>query len=47
LRINTECDRGQTVIPEEEAVAVMIEKYEIVSDMLQGFNWRRFQVTSC
>jgi type I restriction enzyme R subunit len=38
----TEGDRGQTGIPEEEAVAVMMEKYGIVSDMLHGFNWRRF-----
>lgn len=38
----TEGDRRQAGIPIEEAVAVMLEKYEIVSDMFHGFSWRDF-----
>ncbi len=38
----TERDRDMTGIPQEEAVAVMLEKYEIVSSMLHGFNYTRF-----
>lgn len=38
----TERDRDLTGIPQEEAVALMIEKYEIVSDMFHGFDYSRF-----
>lgn len=38
----TERDRDMTGIPQEEAVAVMLEKYEIVSTMFHGFNYTRF-----
>jgi len=38
----TEGDRRHAGIPQEEAVAVMLEKYEIVSDMFHGFDWRKF-----
>lgn len=38
----TERDRDMTGIPQEEAVAVMLEKYEIVSSMFHGFDYTRF-----
>lgn len=38
----TERDRDMTGIPQEEAVAVMLEKYEIVSSMLHGFDYSKF-----
>jgi len=38
----TEGDRKETGIPQEEAVAVMLEKYEIVTALLHGFNYRSF-----
>ena len=38
----TESDRGQTGIPIAEAVALMQEKYEIVSAMLHGLDYSRF-----
>jgi len=38
----TERDRDMTGIPKEEAVAVMLEKYEIVASILHGFNYSRF-----
>lgn len=37
----TERDRDITGIPQEEAVAVMLGKYEIVSAMFHGFDFRR------
>jgi type I restriction enzyme R subunit len=40
----TERDRDMTGIPQEEAVAVMLEKYEIVTSILHGFNYSRFFV---
>ena len=30
---------GKTAIDQEEAVAVMLEKYEICSDFFHGFDW--------
>ncbi|KJU86047.1 type I site-specific deoxyribonuclease HsdR family, partial [Candidatus Magnetobacterium bavaricum] len=30
---------GSTAIEQEEAVAVMLEKYELCSDMFHGFDW--------
>lgn len=38
----TERDRDMTGIPQEEAVALMLEKYEIVSSMFHGFDYSRF-----
>ncbi len=38
----TEQDRDQTGIPQEEAVAVMLEKYEIVTAILHGFDYTKF-----
>jgi len=32
--------KGKTAIDQEEAVAVMMEKYEIVCDLFHGFNWQ-------
>ncbi len=31
--------KGQTALPQEEAVAVMLEKYEICRGLFHGFNW--------
>src|SRR3990170_3494114 len=38
----TERDRNMTGIPQDEAVAIMLEKYEVVSSMLHGFDYSRF-----
>jgi type I restriction enzyme R subunit len=38
----TEGDRNEVGIPQEEAVAIMLEKYEIASALLQGFNYKNF-----
>jgi len=38
----TEGDRGETGIPQEEALAVMLEKYEVVQGMFFGFDTSRF-----
>ena len=38
----TEGDRKETGIPQEEAVAVMLEKYEIVTGLLEGFSYKGF-----
>jgi type I restriction enzyme R subunit len=38
----TEGSREDTGIPQEEAVAIMLEKYEIVSAMFSGFNYSKF-----
>jgi len=38
----TEGSREDTGIPQEEAVAIMLEKYEVVSTMFSGFNYSRF-----
>lgn len=42
LSAYTDGDRKNTGIPQEEAVAVMLEQYEIICDMYHGFDWRRF-----
>jgi len=34
--------QGQPTLMQEEAVAVMLEKYEIVADMFHGFDYTRF-----
>src|SRR5207247_4693224 len=33
---------GQTAIDQEEAVAVMLEKYEVCCDFFHGFDWSRW-----
>ncbi|MFN3479692.1 MAG: type I restriction endonuclease subunit R, partial [Thermodesulfovibrionales bacterium] len=38
----TEKDRDMTGIPQEEAVAIMLEKFEVVSTMFHGFDYTRF-----
>jgi len=38
----TEGSRGETGIPQEEAVAIMLEKYEVVSAMFYGFDYSKF-----
>ncbi|RLG25597.1 hypothetical protein DRN85_05420 [Methanosarcinales archaeon] len=38
----TEGDRRKTGIPQEEVVAIMLEKYEIVTEMFYGFEYKRF-----
>ena len=38
----TEGSRGDTGIRQEEAVAIMLEKYEVVSAMFHGFDYSRF-----
>lgn len=42
LQHYTEGDRGQTGIPQEEAVAVMQENYEIVVNLFHGFDYSQF-----
>jgi len=38
----TEGSRRDTGIPQEEAVAIMLEKYEVVSAMFHGFDYSKF-----
>lgn len=40
----TEGSRGETGIPQEEAVAIMLEKFEIVSAMFHGFDYSLFVI---
>jgi len=42
LAAYTEGDRGQTGIPQETAIAIMQEKYEIVTDLFHGFDYSLF-----
>ncbi len=42
LKSYTEADQRETGIPQEQAVTVMQEKYEVVRDMLYGFDYRVF-----
>ena len=42
LAAYTEDDQRQTGIPQEEAVEVLLEKYEIVTSMLHGFDYSLF-----
>ena len=42
LSIYTKGDRGETGIPQEEAVAVLLEKYEMACDMFHGFDWSAY-----
>jgi type I restriction enzyme R subunit len=38
----TEADRGQTGIPQEQAVEILLEKYEIVAGMYHGLDYSKF-----
>jgi len=38
----TEGDRNETGIPQEEAVALMQEKYEIICGLIHGYNYKKF-----
>ena len=38
----TEGDRGETGIPQEQAVEVLLEKFEIVQAMFHGFDYSKF-----
>jgi type I restriction enzyme R subunit len=38
----TEGDRKETGVPQEEMVAVMLEKYEIICALLKGFDYKEF-----
>lgn len=38
----TERDREETGIPQEEAISMMIEKYEVVSSLFHGFDYKKF-----
>jgi type I restriction enzyme R subunit len=38
----TEADRGQAGIPQEEAVAILLEKHEVCDTMLHGFDYSKF-----
>ncbi len=42
----SEADRKETGIPQEEAVALMLEKYEVVCALFHGFNYQRFFAAS-
>lgn len=42
LAAYTEGDRGQTGIPQEVAIAIMQEKYEIVTNLFHGFDYSLF-----
>jgi type I restriction enzyme R subunit len=42
LAAYTEGDRGQTGIPQETAIAIMQEKYEIVTNLFHGFDYSLF-----
>lgn len=42
LAAYTEKDRGEAGIPQEEAVALMLEKYEIVTALFHGFDYSLF-----
>ncbi len=39
----TEKDRGQAGIPQEEAVAILLEKYEIIQALFHGFDYSLYQ----
>jgi len=39
----TEKDRGQTGIPQEEAVAILLEKYEILQALFHGFDYSLYK----
>lgn len=42
LSYYSESDRQKTAIPQEEAVSLMLEKYEIAKNMYHGFDYQRY-----
>ncbi|MBU0974384.1 type I restriction endonuclease subunit R [Patescibacteria group bacterium] len=42
LSYYTENDRQETAIPQEKAVSVMLEKYEVVKGMYHGFDYQQY-----
>jgi type I restriction enzyme R subunit len=38
----TETDQGETAVPQEQAVSIMLEKYEIVRAMYHDFDYNRY-----
>lgn len=38
----TETDRSETAIPQEQAVSIMLEKYEIVKGILHGYDYMEY-----
>jgi len=42
LSYYSESDRQETAIPQDEAVSVMLEKYEVVRDMYHGFDYQNY-----
>ncbi len=42
LSYYSESDRSETAIPQDEAVSVMLEKYEIVRGMYHGFDYQKY-----
>ncbi|MFH1244209.1 MAG: type I restriction endonuclease subunit R [bacterium] len=42
LSYYSENDRQETAIPQEKAVSVMLEKYEVVKDMYHGYDYGRY-----
>ncbi len=46
LSYYSKSDQKQTAIPQEEAVSLMLEKYEIVKDLLNDFHYQNYFSTS-
>lgn len=42
LSYYSETDRQETAIPQDKAVAVLMEKYEVVKGMLHGFDYQKY-----
>ena len=42
LAVYTQADRDQAGIPQEQAVELLVEKYEVVAGMFHGFDYSRF-----
>lgn len=42
LSYYSESDRQETAIPQDEAVSVMLEKYEVVKGMYHGFDYQKY-----
>jgi len=46
LAYYSQSDRQKTAIPQEEAVSVMLEKYEIVKGIFHGFDYQKYFTSS-
>src|SRR5690606_23412471 len=42
LSYYSESDRSETAIPQDEAVSLMLEKYEVVRGMYHGFDYQKY-----